>query len=115
MELIPFESLISARREKEAEQERRRVREAEEALDSAYIGALLTKHDLEEHRAAVKRVLDEHRAATQRDLEQFRAGLRRDLDLLRRDIRRFERRLTIKIGSMLAVAVTAVAALTGLL
>ncbi len=116
MDVIPFESLILARkqREEEAKRERRRAREAADTFDGLFLGPLLTKRDLEEHRAATARLLDEHRAATQRDLDGFRAALRRDLAELRRELRRTERRLTIRIGAMLAAAVGAMAALQGL-
>ena len=116
MDVIPFESLILARKQKEqAKRERRRAREAAETFDGLFVGPLLTKRDLDEHRAAIGRLLDEHRAATQRDLDGFRAALKRDLADLQRELRRAERRLTIRIGTMLAAAVGAMAALQGLM
>ncbi len=116
MDVIPFEELISARKQKEeAKREERRAREAAEMFDGLFVGPLLTKRDLEEHRVAIKRLLDEHRAATQRDLGEFRTALRRDIVELRRDLRRVERRLTIRIGTMLVIAVGAMAALERLL
>ena len=115
MDVIPFESLILARKQKEeAKREQRRAREAAEMFDGLFLGPLLTRRDLDEHHAAVRRLLDEHRLATQRDLDEFRAALKRDLAEMRRELRRAERRLAVKIGTMLAAAVGAMAALLGL-
>jgi hypothetical protein len=116
MDVIPFESLILARKQKEeAKREQHRARESAETFEGLFVGPLLTKRDLDEHRAAVERLLDEHRAATRHDLDEFRAALRRDLAGLRRELKRTERRLTLQIGALLAVAVGAMAALQGLL
>ena len=82
MNVVPFDILLMARRRKrEEELERRRDEDAATLADTIF-SELLTRRDLD--------------------------AVRRDI---RADLRQLERRLTINIAAMLALAVAALAAL----
>ena len=76
---------------------------------------LATKRDLKEMEAALTRDI----AEIKRDMKEIEAGLKRDMKEmeagLKRDIRESEQRVIIRLGSMMVVAVGAVAALVKLL
>ncbi|MBF0110290.1 MAG: DUF1640 domain-containing protein [Magnetococcales bacterium] len=87
---------------------------------------LATKLELEQVRVDLKRDIKELdvkiesvRAELKRDIESVRAELKRDIESVRaelkRDIMELEQRMVIKLGSLMFVAVGAVAALVKLL
>jgi hypothetical protein len=53
--------------------------------------------------------------ATVRDLRELGEITRHEIELVRRDLKDLEQRMTIKLGAMLVVAVSVVAALVKLL
>lgn len=63
--------------------------------------------------------LIENHLATKRDIEELRVDLKRDIEELRvdfkRDMKELEYRMTIKLGTMMVVAVISVATLVKLL
>lgn len=69
---------------------------------------LATKQDLKELESALRRDLKDLELATRRDLKDLELATKRDLKDL-------ELRLTVRLGSMMVVAVGAVAALVKLL
>ncbi len=82
-----------------------------------------TKRDLEELEASLKRDLKEIEAASKRDMKELEVSLKRDMKELETSLRhdmkgleasmeKLEMRMTLKMGSMLAVAVIVLAALT---
>ena len=95
--------------------------------------SLVTKIDVENIRAELKRDIENLRAEVKRDIENLRVELKRDIaalgakterdivalgsktDLsiaaLRADLEKMEYRLTIKLGAMLVVAITAISAI----
>ncbi|MEO5327303.1 MAG: CCDC90 family protein [Magnetococcus sp. THC-1_WYH] len=80
---------------------------------------LATKLELEHVRADLKRDIESVRADLKRDIESVRAELKRDIESVRadlkRDIKELEQRMVIKLGSLMFVAVGAMAALVKLL
>ncbi len=56
--------------------------------------------------------LIEERVATKRDLKELETSLRHDMKELEASMEKLEMRMTLKMGSMLAVAVIVLAALT---
>ncbi len=68
---------------------------------------------------ATKRDLKELEAGLKRDMKELEAGLKRDITDVRREMKemelRLEQRLTLRLGSMMVVAVGVVAALVKLL
>lgn len=109
--MIAFDTLKFAKRLKEAgfsEQQAEALAEAEAELFAAH---LATKQDI----AELKREIAEIR----REIEQVRAELKRDLEALQsqfgRDLKDLEYRMTIKLGSLMVLAVGVVATLVKLL
>ena len=80
---------------------------------------LATKQDLKELESALRRDLKDLELATRRDLKDLELAPKRDLKDLelatKRDLKDLELRLTVRLGSMMVVAVGAVAALVKLL
>ena len=76
---------------------------------------LATKQDIEQLRAETKRDIEQLRLATKQDIAELRTELKRDIAEVKRDIRESEQRITIRLGGMMAVAITLVAALIKLL
>ena len=64
---------------------------------------------------AVREAQGEAELATVRDLRELGELLKHEIELVRRDLKELEQRMTIKLGAMLVVAVSIVAALVKLL
>ena len=68
----------------------------------------------ETHAEAIASLVNEQ-MATKRDLAELEATLRRDLADVRRDMKELEMRLTIRLGTMMVIAVGVVATLVKLM
>ena len=64
---------------------------------------------------AVREAQGEAELATVRDLRELGELLKHEIELVRRDLKELEQRMTIKLGAMVVVAVSIVAALVKLL
>ena len=73
------------------------------------------KHDIETVKAELKHELEEHKAANERALKELELTLKHELETtkieLKRDIKEMEQKLTIKLGVLLGISVTVLAAL----
>ena len=80
---------------------------------------LATKRDLKELEQATKRDLKELEQATKRGLKELEQATKRDLkeleQAMKRDLKELELRLTLRLGSMMVIAIGVVAALVKLL
>ncbi len=130
MSAITFDTLQFAKRLKEAgftEQQAEALAAAEAELIEE---KLATKRDLKELELALKRDLKELEVSLKRDLKELEGSLKRDLkelevslkrDLkelevsLKRDMKDLEYRMTIKLGVLMVVAVSALATLVKVL
>ncbi len=68
---------------------------------------LASKKDIED----VNRNIEELRLASKRDIEEVKRDIEELRTEIKRDIRESEQRITIRLGTVIAVAVTAIAAL----
>ena len=64
---------------------------------------------------AIREAQGEAELATVRDLRELGERLKHEIELVRRDLKELEQRMTIKLGAMVVVAVSIVAALVKLL
>ena len=73
------------------------------------------KHDIATVKAELRHELDEHKVANSRALKELELNLKHELETvkteLKRDIKEMEQKLTIKLGTFLAISVTVLAAL----
>ena len=115
MGAIAFDTLKFAKRLKEGGFTEPQA-EALAAAEAEFIEEnLATKRDV----AELKRDMKELEVTLRRDMKELEVTLRRDIEALRvelkRDMKDLEYRMTIKLGTLLAVAVGAMATLDKLL
>jgi predicted RNase H-like nuclease (RuvC/YqgF family) len=115
MSAIAFDTLKFAKRLKEAGFTEQQA-EALAAAEAEFIeDNLATKRDLKELETALKRDIKELDVK----IEQLRAELKRDIEeletTLKRDLKDLDYRMTIKLGGLMVVAVSAMATLVKLL
>ncbi|WP_040335221.1 DUF1640 domain-containing protein [Candidatus Magnetobacterium casense] len=67
--------------------------------------------DLIEEGLATKRDLKELEVALKRDMKDLEVALKRDMDLLRRDMKELELRLSVRLGTIMAAGIAAIAVL----
>ena len=76
---------------------------------------LTLRNELEKLRAELKHELDQHKAANRQALKELELTLKHELEItkneLKRDIKEMEQKLTIKLGVLLSISVTILAAL----
>ena len=76
---------------------------------------LTLRNELEKLRAELKHELDQHKAANRQALKELELTLKHELEItkseLKRDIKEMEQKLTIKLGVLLGISVTILAAL----
>ena len=76
---------------------------------------LTLRNELEKLRAELKYELDQHKAANRQALKELELTLKHELETskteLKRDIKEMEQKLTIKLGVLLGISVTILAAL----
>ena len=94
--------------------------EAQADVFSEFIGTkLATKRDILELQIATQHEMQELKTATQHEIQGLRTANKRDIQELRtdtkRDIQEMEYRLTIRLGTMLVIAVGTVATLVKLI
>jgi hypothetical protein len=94
---MPFDTLQLARRLEAAGFAPQQAGDMAEAIAEA-ISGLATKSDLDALRTATKADLDALRAELKADIAALRAELKADIEILKRD-------MTIRLGSMMVVAV----------
>ncbi len=105
MATIAFDTLKYSKRLKDAGvPEKQAEAEALAEVLEINLNELTTKRDMKEMETALRR-----------DLGEAESRLKHDLELMRLDLRDLERRMTIKLGGLMVVAVGAVAALVKLL
>jgi len=117
---VAFDTLMYARRLREAGIPQEQAEVHAEALAAAVTETLATKQDL--HELALKQDLlatkqDLHvlAAATKQDMAALRQELRELASAAKQDMRELELRLTVRLGAMMGVSVAAVAALVRLI
>ena len=105
MATIAFDTLKYSKRLKDAGvPEKQAEAEALAEVLEINLNELTTKRDMKEMETALRR-----------DLGEAESRLKHDLELMRLELRDLERRMTIKLGGLMVVAVGAVAALVKLL
>ncbi|HWO99264.1 MAG TPA: hypothetical protein VNL74_01380, partial [Methylococcus sp.] len=77
------------------------------------------RRDMNEMKTGLKRDMEELETGLRRDMNEMKTGLKRDMEELetglRRDMKDLEYRMTIKLGSLMVIAVGSMAALVKLL
>ncbi|MBF0346009.1 MAG: DUF1640 domain-containing protein [Nitrospirae bacterium] len=91
-----------------------------EAMSDLIEEGLATKRDLKELEVALKRDLKELEVTLKRDMKDLEVTLKRDMkdlevtlkkdmDLLRRDMKELELRLSVRLGTIMAAGIAAIA------
>lgn len=112
---IAFDTLAYARKLKGAGFSDQQAEIQAEALADIIDERLATKQDISESQRNVQESVVELRRDVQESITEFRRDMQESITELRRDMQDLEYRLTIRLGAMIALAVTAVAALVKLL
>lgn len=73
------------------------------------------QRDMKDMETGLKRDMKDMETGLKRDIAELEVRLRHELDLIRLEMRDLERRMTIKLGSLMVVAVSVVAVLVKLL
>lgn len=80
--------------------------------DAHETAALVTHRDLGEASTAIRTDMQSMRAEIRSDMQAMRAEFRSDMQSLRADVRALEPRLTIRLGSIVVIALGAFTALS---
>lgn len=106
--------LAEIKRDMKEIESRQEIRMAELQRDMREIEANL-KRDMKEMEDRLTRDMKAIETSLKRDIAELDVRLRHELDLVRLEMRDLERRMTIKLGSLMVVAVSVVAVLVKLL